>query len=62
LYDVSVALRNGTVAQTFPSIASLSRYSKREGKIMSKATAKKDPLLKLMLRELFNGDKAKGKN
>ena len=47
--------------QTFPSIAALARYSKCEGKIMSKTVAKKDPLLKAMLRGLFRRGKGKGK-
>jgi len=38
----------------------LTRYSKREGKIMPKIVAKKDPLLKAMLRGLFHGSKGKG--
>ena len=61
LSDLSSALHNGTVAQTFPSVAALARYTKYEGKIMSKMVAKKDPLLKVMLRELSRGGKGRGK-
>lgn len=55
LSDLCTALNTGTVAQTFPSVAALARYSKREGKIAIKAAAKENPLLKMMLRKLFRG-------
>jgi hypothetical protein len=55
LCDLCTALNTGTVAQTFPSVAALARYSKREDKIASKAAVKKNPLLKMMLRKLFRG-------
>jgi hypothetical protein len=61
LSDLSSALRNGTVAHTFPSVAVLARYTKREGKVMSKTVAKRDPLLKAMLREFPHSSKGRGK-
>jgi hypothetical protein len=61
LSDLSNALRNGTVAQTFPSVAALAHYTRYEGKIMSKTVAKKDPLLKEMMRGMFRGGKGRRK-
>ncbi|KAF1988577.1 hypothetical protein K402DRAFT_391804 [Aulographum hederae CBS 113979] len=59
LCDLSEALKNGTVAKSFPSLNQLRKYSKDQHKMVRKSEVKGDRLLKGMLRELFTGRQMK---
>ena len=53
LSDLSVAIQDGTVAQTFPSLNKLRKYVQNNNKVANKAATKQNRFLKKMLRELF---------
>lgn len=53
LSDLSEAIEQGTVAQTFPSLNQLRKHVTSHNKVANKAATKENRFLKKMLRELF---------
>ena len=53
LSDLSEAIQQGTVAQTFPSLGQLRKHVTAHNKVANKAATKQNKFLKKMLRELF---------
>jgi hypothetical protein len=53
LSDLSEAIEQGTVAQTFPSLNQLRKHVTNHNKVANKAVTKENKFLKKMLRELF---------
>ena len=53
LSDLSEAIEQGTVAQTFPSLNQLRKHVTSYNKVANKAAIKENRFLKKMLRELF---------
>lgn len=54
IFDLVDAARSNTVARTFMNTAQLADYSKTHNKVFPKSAAKKDKLLKFMLKIIFD--------
>lgn len=54
IFDLIDAARSGEPARTFTNTGQLAKYSKKRGKVFSKAAAKQNKLLKFMLRRIIN--------